>query len=277
MKKLLLAFLLLTFSFPTIADAGETAYDRVMKSSTIRCGYALWPTYLELDPNTGELSGIWYDYVEELAKKLSLKVEWTTESNYGQASQDLKTGRYDVFCSGIWLNASRSREMDFTIPITYQVVEAFVRKGDSRFDDNLEVVNDPAIKVSTIDGEMADTIRKEDFPKSTSVGLPQISESSQLLLNVVENKADITFTSPETVERFLLKNPDVLQKVKTDRPLRLFPEVLAVKMGEHSLRQMLSNATKELLFSGTIEKIIKKHEEIPGSFYRVAKPYEVIE
>lgn len=93
-------------------------------------------------------------------------------------------------------------------------------------------------------------------------------------MQITIDKADVTFTSPETVDRFLENNPDSLQVLSTDRPLRLFAESIAVKNIEHEFRRILNHATSELLNSRTIEKIIRKYEKYPNSFYRVAKPYE---
>lgn len=255
----------------------ESAYDRVMRTGTIRCGIVLWPTYIEKDPNSGALSGLWYDYMEALASSLHLKIEWMPETTYPQMPEDLQSGRYDVFCGGLWPDAELSRSLDFTIPISYQVVQAFVRADDRRFDGNLAAINDKAVRVSVIDGLTPDIIRREDFPESTPVSLPQSTDVSQTFLEIVNNKADITFNSPETAERFTENNPGKLRQVETDAPLRLYPEVLAVRLGEDKLRRMLDNATVFLLNDGRVEKLLKKYETHGGHFYRVAKPYVVPE
>ena len=51
--------------------------------------------------------------------------------------EGLDTNRYDVVGSGIWINASRGRGADFTIPLLYDAVCAYVRDDDRRFDDNV--------------------------------------------------------------------------------------------------------------------------------------------
>src|ERR1700722_20209029 len=57
----------------------ESAYDRVMRTQTIRCGYVLRTPLLVKDPNTAQLSGLFYEYVENLGKALHLKIEWSEE------------------------------------------------------------------------------------------------------------------------------------------------------------------------------------------------------
>jgi len=252
----------------------ESTYDRVMRTGKIRCGYAYWPTYLDRDPNTNKLSGIWYDVTEEIGRRAKLEVEWSYETSFGQYPQDLKDGKFDLFCGGSWVNTARSRLVDWTMPVSYQAVEAFVKEGDTRFDYNLAAINDSSVRVSTIDGEMASQIREVDFPKSTEVSLTQLSDGAQMLLNVTTGKADVTFTSPETVIKFLQSNPGTLQQVKTHKPLRFFPETYAVAKGEGAWQETLNGMLIELHGSGFIERTLKKHEIHPGSFYRVATPYQ---
>lgn len=59
MNKILLSFfLLLVFAASAWAgDAKESAYDRVMRTGTIRCGYFIWPPGFSIDPNVGKRSG----------------------------------------------------------------------------------------------------------------------------------------------------------------------------------------------------------------------------
>lgn len=275
--RVFISLIILSVLWPQAAVSKEkqSVYDKVMQSRTLRCGYSLWPTYLELDPNTGEFSGIWYEYMNELGKLLDLEIKWVAEVPYGDINVAVKTGRIDAFCSGLWQDIRRARDVDFTIPITYQVVLPVVRADDTRFDKDVSLINDPAVKVVVTDGEMSAVIYENEFSDAASVSLPNMTDASQMLLNVASGKGDVTFTSPETVMRYAENNPGKLKAIHMDKPLRLFAEVLALSNKEHELRRILNHATFELHNNGKIEKIINKYEKHPGSFYRVAKPYEV--
>lgn len=65
MKKLLLAIVLLFFSTLSVQakDAHETAYDRIMRTGVIRCGYIPYAPGLTKDLKTGEFGGIFYDLI----------------------------------------------------------------------------------------------------------------------------------------------------------------------------------------------------------------------
>ena len=44
----------------------ESTYERVIRTGEIRCAYAVYEPPLIKDPNTGKLSGIFYDVMEEV-------------------------------------------------------------------------------------------------------------------------------------------------------------------------------------------------------------------
>ena len=257
------------------ASEDRSVYDRVMRTKTIRCGYGLWPKWFEKDPNTGAMSGIFYDYVEALGKSIDLKVEWVEEVAWAAYAEALNSDRIDAMCVGVWENSTRARVSDFTIPIFYKSVKAFVRSGDSRFDNNLSTINNSSVKISVIDGEMGSIIAKKDFALASLVSLPQLADASQMLLNVTSGKADVTFADPETIQEFSTKNPNLLQEVKLNSPLRIFGTTLSIKQDQYKLKRLIDSATQELLQNGEIDQILSKYERYPGSFYRVAKPYQL--
>lgn len=260
------------------SDAGstkqESVYDRVMRTQTIRCGYAPWPALIDKDPNTGKLSGTFVDYLEAIGKATGLKIEWTAELGFGDFIAALDNNRIDAMCSGTWTNAKRGMAVQFINPISYQGVVAWVRKGDRRFDNNLEAINSAKVKVSAVDGASSQEIPQTFYPKAKLVSLPQLSDSSQLLLNVVTGKADVAFTDQHTVGEFSENNPGKLRAVVAPYPVKLFGNPIAIKMGEPALAALLNNATMELLNTGVIEQILKKHEKYPGTFYRAAVPFK---
>ncbi len=61
--------------------------------------------------------------------------------------------------------------------------------------------------IGTIDDATAEQIANEDFPKSKCLALPQLSDFSQLLNNIVTGKADVTFTEPADAIAFQKHNP----------------------------------------------------------------------
>ena len=42
----------------------ETAYERMTRTNTLRCGYNLWEPWVMKDPTTGVMSGAFVDFIE---------------------------------------------------------------------------------------------------------------------------------------------------------------------------------------------------------------------
>src|SRR4051812_48435106 len=76
----------------------ETAYERILRTGTLRCGYGIWPPVMLMkDANTGKISGVLVDITKEMAKALNLKVEWIEETGWAEWAEALKAHRFDVF------------------------------------------------------------------------------------------------------------------------------------------------------------------------------------
>jgi ABC-type amino acid transport substrate-binding protein len=248
-------------------------YRSVIESGEIRAAYYVGAPYFIKDPNTNEITGIFAEVVEKAASKLDLKVKWVEEVGFGDMVTGLESGRYDIVGSGIWINAARGKGADFSIPLLYDVVGVYVREDDTRFDNNIELINSEDIRISAIDGEMAAVIANTDFPKAELVSLPQLADFSQMILNVVNNKADVTFLGLAAANNYLKNNPGTITNIAKEAPIRVFPTAIMIKRGEYEFKRMLDLALMEMINNGEVEKIIKAYEELPYSHYRAAYPY----
>jgi ABC-type amino acid transport substrate-binding protein len=248
-------------------------YDSIVKRGSIRCGHVSNPPACMKDPNTGKVSGIFVEVTEKIAQKLSLKIEWTEEVGFGSMIEGLKAGRYDMVPCAIWPNTQRALQADFTSPLYYSGVCAYVRKGDRRFVKNLKTIDSPNVTIATMDGEMAQVIAKEDFPKAKTIQVPQLSEITTMLLNLKTGKADVTFVEPYFAHQFLKNNPGSIENITPDRPLRVFPNTVLIPKGEYELKQLLNTALAESVNAGTVDTLLRKYEPAPNTFYRVTPPY----
>lgn len=263
-------------TFTSAPTHKETVYERVMRTGTIRCGYGLWGEYLNKDPNTGKMGGIFYDYMEELGKGLGLKIEWTEETGWAEYISGLNANRFDAFCTLVALNAQRARQADFVGPIFYMASDIFVRDGDVRFDGNPAKLNSPDITMLTYEGDIYEKISNREFPKAKKMQLPSMSTEAELFLSVATGKADATITETSVGLDFIKKNPGKLRIVKLNGPFRFIPVTISIKGGEYQLQRMLDIATMELTNMGVIDSILKRHGKYPDTLLRIAKPYEVV-
>jgi ABC-type amino acid transport substrate-binding protein len=68
-------------SLPTTAE--ETAFDRITKTNTLRCGYAIATPWFWIDMKTNQPTGVGYDMTNAIAAKIGLKVDWVEETGWG--------------------------------------------------------------------------------------------------------------------------------------------------------------------------------------------------
>jgi len=259
-------------SSPQTASVQESVYDRVIKSGTLRCGYVVVRPSLSRDPNSGELSGISYDIMTQLGKELGLKIEWVEETSFATMAESLNSNRFDMACTVVWSSTPRGKASAFTIPLYYSAINAYARADDLRFDTILSF-NNPELTIATIDGSSAASIAREDAPTAKTYSLPDLTDTSQVLVAVTEKKADITFSEEAQVAVFLANNPNAVRNLTPAQPVRLYANRLSMKMGEEKLARMIDNGLHNLLNTGFIDRVLDKHAD-PKAYRRVVKSYQ---
>jgi len=253
----------------------ETLKERVIKSGKIRVGYLVTtPQQLAKNPNTGQLSGMYYDVVEEAGKKLNLKIEWTEEVGWGTMIEGLNQGRYDMVGSPVWANGTRALKADFSTPVTYNVMYAYARADDARL-NKLEDINSQNIKITVVDGTTAQYLTQQRFSSAQVVSLPQLSAQSDLLLNVATSKADVVLIDPFVANSFLQNNPGTKLKIIGDKIVRVDGNSVMFNSGEMEFKNMLDTVLKEEINSGFVDELLKKYDIFGNSFYPVAMPYSI--
>lgn len=262
----------------TVSEVRESttgnAFDHVMKTNTVRCGYLVYPPFIIKDEETGEISGIVHDVVEEIGKNASLKIEWPEEIFHDAMSSVLDSGRVDAFCVGVWASTARARSMTFSVPMFYNAVTAWGRVGETRFKNDIRSINDPSVTITAMDGAQEEIIARTDFPKAKLLSVPASAQFTDNFFNIVTKKADVSFFENSLVNEFVAKNPGTLEQV-SPTPLRVFGATIVVKKGEEQLKEFFDQGIQELLYSGRIEKIIDKYQKYPGSFILPLMPYEM--
>lgn len=249
------------------------AYDRVLQTKTLRVAYISYPPSFIKDANTGNYSGIMHEVLQEIAKRMELKVEYVEETAWGTMIEAVNSGRVDIVCTGLWPNATRGKLVDFTDPVYFSPIKTYVKAGNTTFDGKLSAINSKSVKIAAIDGEMTSIIAKADYPDATVQSYPQTTDIGQMLQEINGNKAQVTFVEPAVANEFAQKNPDVIEEVKGVPPVRVFPNVMMVSKSEPKLLSALNIALAEVANTGVIDRIVAKYEKAPGLFLRRQLPY----
>jgi len=252
-----------------------TKFDRILQENKIRCSYLLYPPYFMKDPNSGKMSGIFYDIMEKIGKNSGLDIEWADNPiGYDNIFTDLNSNKSDVFAGGLWPNSTRAKAGFFSIPVFYSIITAWGRSNETRFLGTLDSINSKNVRIATIYGAMEDIIAKNDFPKANRDSLPPSSPFIQSLLNITSGKSDVTFAEPSIISEFTLKNPGTLKELGNGKPLRIFGNCLVINKNEYDLQEFLNISLLELLYSGEVDNILKRYETNSQSFKRISLPYQ---
>lgn len=271
----LLAVALTSCDKQTTAGPQKTSlYDRVMKAGKIRAAYTLYQPGCLKDEN-GKLSGVFVETLEQAARNLNLTVEWTEEVGWETQIEGLNNDRYDMMGSSVWANPKRARLATLSIPLYFSPLYIYARKDDPKFNEKLSLsaLNSPDVRISTVDGGSGEVVAKEQFPKATRVGLPQMTDFGVSFMDVVHNKADIIIMEKFHAMKFLESNPDTIVNITPKTPLRVFGNCYEFKRGEVEFQNMLNVALTDLLTSGFVEQLLAKYEKYPDSQLRIAPPY----
>ncbi len=250
----------------------ESAYQRILRTGTIRCGYWAWPPFLVVDPNTKNMIGPTYDYMQAVGKTLGLKIEWVMEIGVGELVAALDSNRFDVMCMTVWPEEARLKNTLISKPVFYSAVYPTVRANDNRFDNDLDTLSKPSVHVAVIDADTSLSIAQNKLPNAKLVSLPQMSDSSQLMQSLIANKADVTFLDEGVVYDFNKTNNSKLKLITAFGPAKVFPEVFMVKRGEMELKTLLDAAIDTLESDSYAAKILKPYRI---SSYPPHTPYDL--
>ncbi|MSR71666.1 MAG: transporter substrate-binding domain-containing protein [Candidatus Taylorbacteria bacterium] len=260
----------------TNSSTANIVYDKVVSSGTIRACYTAFPPAMIKDPNTGKLSGVFVETLNKAASNMGLKVDWVAEVGWGDAIQALNSNKCDIIGSSAWSNSTRGKSAEFAQSLYYSAINAYVRANDTRFDNDILVANNANYKLVTLDGETSQAIASQKFPNAKTLQLPQLTDVSQLFVNVADGKGDMTFQDSSTGYQYMKNNPGKIKNVSSLKPIVVYANVMMIKKGEFAFKSTIDNAIIELQSNGFLDDVITKYEkDYPGVFYRVAAPYVV--
>jgi polar amino acid transport system substrate-binding protein len=252
----------------------ETAFERVLRTNTLRCGYYVFPPVTLRDINTNELSGFSVDMLNLIAERTGLKVEWTEEVNFANWTEGLQAGRFDAVCTPMWPDAPLGRVALFTRPMFYAAISPLVRADDNRF-ATLADMNKPEVSFVGQDNSMLTGLTKEAFPNAQLRLMPPTMDGPTVVQEVVARKADAILLDWNGVLEYNKRNDVKLKMISRDQPVKAQGFTLLVAQNELALHAFLDNAVADLLAVGSINRLLTKWEPEPGTYIRAAVPYRL--
>jgi ABC-type amino acid transport substrate-binding protein len=279
MKSLILAFLLVLMTFPVFAanDEGkESAFDRVMRTGVLRCGYYVFPPVTYRDPKTDALSGFSVDMMNRIGERAGLKIEWTEEVTFGNWVPALQSRRFDAVCTPMWPEIPMGRAVAFSIPMFYSGLYPMVKVDDLRFAKvtaDFSRLNQPDVTFVAQEGNVLDTITREAFPNAKVVSVSASVDGPTMMQEIATGKADVVLMDHNGLIEYNRNNPVKMKLLDAGDPVKVQSFTLVVGREEMVLKDFLDNAILELQYSGVIDRLLTKWESQPGLFLRPSSPF----
>lgn len=274
------ALLLLLTPFAQAAEKpNESAFDRVIRTGVLRCGYGTWDPGVVKDPTTGAMRGLFVDLLNEAGRFAKIKVEWTAEVDWGQISESLKSGKIDAFCAGMANDAARAQQLAYSLPMSYWSFDVIVRAEDTRFPSDRPVtladINRPEFKTAYSEGDVLETIKQTELPLVEGVPLPPLGTPADNLMNVLSKKTDFVIFPRVMIQGYEKQNgTGKLRLLHMKTPLRVYGNVVAVDIHERELLSLIDAALTELINSSSYDRILAPYEQdFPGAFLRPKPTY----
>jgi len=237
-KQISLALLALILSFPAFAAdrEKESAYDRVMRTKEIRCGYLPYEPYVSKDAVTGELSGLTVDYVNAVATRQGITVNWAEEVNIDQVVPALEYGRIDAFCLPCTPDENWVKRMDFSGELGATPYYIYVREDSVLSDGDLKTA-----KFLTVDGYALTEITRDVFPDATYYSVPQTTSMAEMYEQLRYKKVDAIVNDPVSAALYMKNNPGVIRRF-SNTPVIAMRMFLTDRLGDGAMAGFLKEA-----------------------------------
>jgi ABC-type amino acid transport substrate-binding protein len=262
---LILAVLALGFvvSGPRQQTQKETANERVARTKTIRCGYILYPPYLEKDAKTGTLQGVAYDIFEQIAATLHKSVEWVEEIPVNGEIPSFEKGGIDAVCAitgGYDSNSyDRLSFSDYIFSIKNHI---YARAGDDRFNGSLhlEDIDRSGARFIGLDGDTTMIYPQMLMPHARTITLPALAGTAQLFQEVKYGKADLLMVEAPVGEMAMKANPGDFKILDVQDSLPTYAMQIAVSKKDSALKETFDEAIRFMKLNGKFEPILRKYD-----------------
>ncbi|WP_315835663.1 transporter substrate-binding domain-containing protein [Bradyrhizobium prioriisuperbiae] len=205
------------------AAAGASTLDRIKRTGVLRVAVIVGQEpYFHKDLVSGQWSGACIDMANDIASKLSAKVE-VVESTWGNQILDLQGDKVDL-AFAVNPTPERALVIDFSTPILVHSFTVITKKGFAKPQTWAEI-NKPEVKIAIDIGSTHDMIARRYCPKATILGFKNRDEA---ILAVATGRADCNVSLAVLAVSTLKKNPN-LGELAIPRPLLTLPTNMGIR------------------------------------------------
>ncbi|HHT9122665.1 MAG TPA: substrate-binding periplasmic protein [Candidatus Wunengus sp. YC63] len=265
-SKILLAGSFLIIFFLVITTIGcnqiqtnsgqEDTFHKIKREGILRVGYILASPWCFRDPKTGELKGTFVETVEEIARQMEVKVEFT-ESTFSTFIAGLLTKKYDLSIAPTFSTIPRAKSVAFSIPLMAAGNSAIIRKDELRF-TTLADIDQERIVVAVTQGEQGHEYAKANFKKA-EIRVLSGGDQNLTFSEVLAGRADVALGDAWFSSKFAAEHSEA-KDLFAKNPYNITPVAWSVRYEDTSLLVFINTALEYLDTIGKLSEIDKKYD-----------------
>ena len=205
------------------APAAGSTLERIKRTGVLRIGVLVGQEpYFHKDLASGQWSGACIEMANDIASKLSAKIE-TVETTWGNQILDLQGDKIDL-AFAVNPTPERALVIDFSTPILVHSFTVITKKGFAK-PQSWDEINKPEVKIAVDLGSTHDLIARRYCPKANILGFKTRDEA---ILAVATGRADCNISLAVLAVSTLKKNPN-LGDLAIPRPLLTLPTNIGIR------------------------------------------------
>jgi polar amino acid transport system substrate-binding protein len=233
-----------------------STFQKIKSERVIRVGYVLAKPWVFKNPQTNELTGSFVDSMNEIARQMGVKVEFT-EATFDTFAAGLQSGQFDLSISPTFSTIPRAMSVAFTAPLGALGNSAVVRKNETRF-NSLKDIDQKGITVAVTQGEQGHEYAKNNF-KNAKIEVIAGSDQNLAFSEVLSGRADVALGDAWFASNFAAQHANA-RDLFADNPYNVTPAAWAVRYEDQELLTFINTALDALETNGVLEAIDKKYD-----------------
>lgn len=229
---------------------------KLKKDGALKIGYAQTPPWFYQDAKTGQLTGIYKDVCDTLARDLDMQLEFV-EVSFANATVGLRKGDFDLFGSSLTYTVPRALVVNYVGPLWSKGTLAVTHKD---FADRFKTIadfNHEDVIFSQNAGSAEESRMQQLFPKAKMT-----TTTGQLTLSaepVRAKKAQLFVTGDSDALLLARRNPSWAVVVDPAHPFDKKPATWAIRYGDASWKQFLDMWANAMVIGGRVEAVYQDY------------------
>jgi len=229
---------------------------KVKKDGVLKIGYAQTPPWFYQDAKTGQVTGIYKEMCDQLARDLEMKLEFV-EVSFANATVGLRKGDFDLFGSSLTYTVPRALVVNYVGPLWSKGTLAVTHKDFAGRFKTIADFNHEDVIFSQNAGSAEESRMQQLFPKAKMT-----TTTGQLTLSaepVRAKKAQLFVTGDSDALLLAKRNPSWAVVVDPDHPFDKKPATWAIRYGDASWKQFLDMWANAMVIGGRVEAVYQDY------------------